>query len=332
MHWRGDRANGAFGIDATDEVLSFNNFIVAFPGLIGSPEEPPVEDMQAFTDFQLQVQLPPNPVRNLDNSLTAAQQRGRNFYFGPRTSDGLNLPLPLPIFIGFTCNGCHELDAAAGRFGTSEKGSFEGIIPQIFKIPHLRNMYTKVGMFGAPKVDSFDAPDTGPTGDQIRGYGFTNDGTVDTLFRFFTAAVFRPLPTSGFPVLNPDATRRDVEQFMLAFDSDLAPVVGQQVTLAADNAGAVGPRIDLLEQRASAAFTSRVLGGATKECDLVARVVQGGVARGFLFDPASGNFVPAGGGAPLSDAALRALAQTAGQEVTYTCVPPGSGPRIAATQ
>jgi DNA-binding beta-propeller fold protein YncE len=332
MHWRGDRANGAFGIDATDEVLSFNNFIVAFPGLIGSPEEPPVEDMQAFTDFQLQVQLPPNPVRNLDNSLTAAQQRGRNFYFGPRTSDGLNLPLPLPIFIGFTCNGCHELDAAAGRFGTSEKGSFEGIIPQIFKIPHLRNMYTKVGMFGAPKVDSFDAPDTGPTGDQIRGYGFTNDGTVDTLFRFFTAAVFRPLPTSGFPVLNPDATRRDVEQFMLAFDSDLAPIVGQQVTLAADNAGAVGPRIDLLKQRASAAFTSRVLGGATKECDLVARVVQGGVARGFLFDPASGNFVPAGGGAALSDAALRALAQTAGQEVTYSCVPPGSGTRIAATQ
>ncbi len=332
MHWRGDRANGAFGIDATDEVLSFNNFIVAFPGLIGSPEEPPVEDMQAFTDFQLQVQLPPNPVRNLDNSLTAAQQRGRNFYFGPRTSDGLNLPLPLPIFIGFTCNGCHELNAAAGRFGTSEKGSFEGIIPQIFKIPHLRNMYTKVGMFGAPKVDSFDAPDTGATGDQIRGYGFTNDGTVDTLFRFFTAAVFRPLPTSGFPILNPDATRRDVEQFMLAFDSDLAPIVGQQVTLAADNAATVGPRIDLLKQRANANFTSRALGGATKECDLVARVVEGGVVRGFLFDPASGNFVPAGGGAALSDAALRALAQTAGQEVTYTCVPPGSGTRIAATQ
>ncbi len=55
MHWRGDRANGAFGIDATDEVLSFNNFIVAFAGLLGSPEEPPVADMQAFTDFILQV-------------------------------------------------------------------------------------------------------------------------------------------------------------------------------------------------------------------------------------------------------------------------------------
>ena len=33
-----------------------------------------------------------------------------------------------------------------------------------------------------------------------------------------------------------------------------------------------------------------------------------------------------------TDAALRALAATAGQEVTYTCAPPGSGSRIAYTQ
>ena len=335
MHWRGDRSNGAFGVDATDPNLSFDNFIVAFPGLIGSPAQPPVADMQRFTDFQLQVFLPPNPVRRLDNSLTAAQQRGRDFYFGPRTSDGLNVPILgdiLTIFEGFTCNGCHELDPAEGEFGTGKRASFEGIIPQIFKVPHLRNVYTKVGMFGAPKVDSFDAPDSGNTGDQVRGYGFTNDGTVDTMFRFFTAAVFRPLPTSGFPLLNPDATRRDVEQFMLAFDSDLAPVVGQQVTLAADNAGAVGPRIDLLEQRARTSFVSGALGGTVKECDLVAKVVQGGAMRGFLYDAAASNFVPAGGGAAVSDAALRGLALTPGQEVTYTCVPPGSGSRIAASQ
>jgi hypothetical protein len=43
-----------------------------------------------------------------------------------------------------------------------------------------------------------------------------------------------------------DDQRRDVEQFMLAFDSDLAPVVGQQVTLSSENAAAARPRIDLL--------------------------------------------------------------------------------------
>jgi DNA-binding beta-propeller fold protein YncE len=335
MHWRGDRANGAFGVDAFDANLSFDNFIVAFPGLIGSAAEPPVADMQRFTDFQLQVFMPPNPVRNLDNSLTTAQQRGRNFYFGPRASDGLNIPIlgdVVTVFEGFTCDGCHELDPAQGKFGTSKNASFEGIIPQIFKIPHLRNMYTKVGMFGAPRVDRFDAPDSGNTGDQIRGFGFTNDGTVDTMFRFFTAAVFRPLLLSGFPLLNPDATRRDMEQFMLAFDSDLAPIVGQQVTLTGANAGAAGPRVDLLQQRARASFTSLALGGTVKECDLVAKVVVAGAMEGFLYDPVARTFAPSGGGAALSEAALKALASTPGQEVTYTCVPPGSGARIAAEQ
>src|SRR4029079_6938905 len=66
MHWRGDRANGQFGVDAFDANLSFDNFIVAFQGLIGAAAPPPVADMQRFTDFQLQVVEPPNPVRALD--------------------------------------------------------------------------------------------------------------------------------------------------------------------------------------------------------------------------------------------------------------------------
>jgi YVTN family beta-propeller protein len=330
MHWRGDRSNGAFGVDATDENLSFDNFIVAFPGLIGAAARPPVAQMQAFTDFQLQVTEPPNPVRALDNSLNAAQTRGKNFFAGNRPSDGINIPF-IPN-TSFTCNGCHELDASKGHFGASTKGSFEGIIGQMFKIPHLRNMYEKVGMFGAPQVKAFDAADSGTTGDQIRGFGFTNDGSIDTLFRFFTALVFHPQLNAGFPLLNPDATRRDVEQYVLAFDSDLAPIVGQQVTLTSANAAAVGPRINLLEARAKAAFTSQVLGGTVTECDLVARVAQDGAIKGFVFNPTAGSFASADGGASLSDTALRALAGTAGQEVTFTCVPPGSGTRIAATR
>jgi DNA-binding beta-propeller fold protein YncE len=335
MHWRGDRSNGFFGIDPVDSNLSFNNFIVAFQGLVGSVDQPSAGEMQNFTDFQLQVAIPPNPVRNLDNSLTASQQRGKDFYFGPRAADGLNVPILgglITTFKGFNCNGCHEVDPAEGEFGTSRRASFEGVIPQIFKIPHLRNMYAKVGMFGSPKVDTFDAPDSGATGDQIRGFGFTNDGSIDTMFRFFTAAVFRPLVTSGFPLINPNQTRRDVEQFMLSFDSDLAPVVGQQATLTGANSAVAGPRITLFEQRAGTQFTSKALGGMVKECDLVAKVVVGGVVKGFLFDPASGNFVPGDNTASLSDSALRALAATPGQEVTFTCVPPGSGSRIAFGQ
>jgi hypothetical protein len=155
---------------------------------------------------------------------------------------------------------------------------------------------------------------------------------VDTLFRFFTAIVFHPQKNVGFPTTSPDTTRRNVEQYMLAFDTDLAPIVGQQVTLTSSNSGAVGPRITLFEQRANAAFTSKVLGGTVKECELVARVAQGGTITGYLFDPTTSTFVPSGGGTALTDAQLRALAGTAGQEVTFTAVPPGSGARIAAIQ
>jgi DNA-binding beta-propeller fold protein YncE len=320
MHWRGDRSSGVFGVGAFDPTLSFNNFIVAFQGLIGSASMPTTAQMQAFTSFQLQVALPPSPVRNLDNSLTAAQSAGKSFYTGTRPADATA-----------TCNGCHLLDPAAGAFGTNQKVSFEGIVSQNFKIPHLRNMYTKVGMFGNPKISVFEAADSGTTGNQVRGFGFTNDGSVDTLFRFFSAVVFHPSAGVGFPLTNPDAARRNVEQYMLAFDTDLAPIVGQQITLTSSNGAVAGPRIDLLEARARAAFTSKVLGGVVKECELVAMVAQAGTIKGALFDPSTSTFVPAGGGAPLSDAAARALASTPGQEVTFTCVPPGSGARIAAT-
>jgi DNA-binding beta-propeller fold protein YncE len=331
MHWRGDRANGTFGVDAFDPELSFNNFIGAFTGLVGAAQQPSNADMQRFTDFQLQVVEPPNPVRALDNSLNSAQTAGRNFYVGNRPADGVNLGFTIPgVQTSFTCNGCHELDPAEGEFGTSKNNSFEGIISQTFKIPHLRNMYTKVGMFGAAKVPVFDAADTGQQGDQIRGFGFTNEGASPTIFHFVTAKVFHPQLLAGFPLINPDATRRNVEQFLLAFDSDLAPIVGQQVTLTSSNGGAVGGRITLLEQRANANFTSKVLGGAVKECELVARVAQGGTVKGFLFNPANSTFVPSGGGASLTDAQIRALAGTAGQEVTFTAVPTGSGARLAA--
>jgi len=326
MHWRGDRANGFFGIDPVDPNLSFNNFIVAFDGLIGSADLPSAAEMQGFTDFQLQVLPPPNPVRRLDNSLTSAQQRGMNFYFGSRPADGINIP-----FIGgttFNCNGCHVVDASQGFFGTGRHASFEGIT-QIVKIPHLRNQYAKVGMFGDPKVNFFLAPDSGSTGDQIRGFGFVHDGSVDTVFRFLTAVVFRPLLNSGFPLINPNGTRRDVEQFLLAFPTDLAPIVGQQVTLGAANGSAVGPRISLMIQRAETPFVSKALGGAVRECDLVAQVALGGRIKGFLYDPVARNFIPDDGGARVSDGALRSLASTPGQEVTYTCAPPGSGSRIA---
>jgi hypothetical protein len=328
MHWRGDRSTGFYGNDATDAKLSFKNFVVAFQGLIGSPDQPTEADMERFANFQLQVLPPPNPVRNLDNSLTPAQARGAGFYSGDRPSDGVKNALAEAVFgkTSFTCNGCHELDPSKGFFGTGTKQSFEAL-PQIVKVPHLRNLYAKVGMFGSPDSSFFDAPDSGPMGDQVRGFGFIGDGSTDTIFRFVSATVFRPTANSGFPQVNPDATRRDVEQFLLAFDTDLAPIVGQQVTLTSDNAATAGPRVDLLLQRAAAPFVSKSLEGTTMECEVIATFARAGRPVTMLYDPVSRKFVTHDRTEPLGPDALRAFAQTPGQEVTFTAATPGSGQR-----
>jgi hypothetical protein len=268
--------------------------------------------MQAFTDFVLQITYPPNPIRNLDNSLNAAQQAGRDFFFGV-TSD----------FVG-SCEACHRVDPSAnpgegqfaGFFGTDGRSSFDAE-SQLFKIPHLRNLYQKVGMFGSSGTVAVPDPDPF-LGDQVRGFGFSHDGTVPTLFRFNTAFDLSALNPVGIPV-TPEGTqiKRNVEQFMLAFDSNLAPIVGQQVTLTAATRHAVSARIDLLMARADAG-----------ECDLVAkgRIADNEVGLLYL---GGGRFqldrrsVPA-----LSDRELRQLVTASASELTYTCVPLGSGRRI----
>jgi DNA-binding beta-propeller fold protein YncE len=326
MHWRGDRTGGNDvpeshqpNTGTFDEVAAFNKFNVAFPGLVGRNAQLSDSEMQAFNDFILQVTYPPNPIRNLDNSLTTEQQNGRDFYFGPR-SDTFE-----------PCNGCHVLDPNGnseypevlrpGFFGTDGRYSFEGE-SQLFKIPHLRNAYQKVGMFGMPPDPFFPSDPNPPTGDQVRGFGFLHDGSVDTLFRFHGAQVFMR------SILNPEGIpsgeegrliRRQLESFILAFDSNLAPIVGQQITLTATSPDFVHQRITLLESRAG-------LG----ECDLVVKGRVGGIAAGFLYDPRDQRFVRSQSGDPRrTDAELRALATEPLGELTFSCVPPGSGSRIA---
>ena len=318
QHWRGDRQGSP-----TDAAGAFEQFNVAFAGLLGRTGPLTGPEMTDFREFALQLRYPPNPTRNLDNSLTTLQSQGKTVFDAPDTDQVAS------------CDDCHTLDPANGHFGGDGRDVFDAGT-ETFKTPHLRNMYQKVGMFGVAdptpitlnplisgflNASAFDGPYT-HTGDQIRGFGYTHDGSVDTLFRFVSAGVF--------DINNTEQTR--VEAFMIAFDTDLAPIVGQQVTLTSTNGGTVGARISLMISRCGTNFISKVLtdtnGGPVNECDLVAKVGQSGSQRGYLYDPGTGDFDPDDGGTAITDAALRALAATAGQEVTYTAVPPGSGIRM----
>jgi len=311
MHWRGDRVDGFFGTDSCteptgapcDEDLSFRNFIVAFEGLVGKEGTITPTQMQQFSDFILQVQLPPNPVAELDNALTGAQQDGEDLFFGcgPGTTECGGIGAPGTSDTIEDCDGCHNLNPIEGFFGSGGEQSFEGE-PQNFKVAHMRNMYAKVGMFST-------------SGDQVRGVGFLHDGSVDTVFNFLGAGVFS---------LN-NSEQSDLEQHALAFPSDLAPIVGQQVTLDAGNGGVVNPRIDLMIQRAAPSFDSLILGGTVTECDVVVKGSVGGDPRGWVRE-SSGQFRD-DENTLWTDANVRALAGTDGP-LTYTCAPPGSGTRM----
>jgi hypothetical protein len=199
-------------------------------------------------------------------------------------------------------------------------------------------------MFGTP--NTFDASDTSLlgqllpppyndvsiTGDQVRGFGFLHDGSIDTVFRFHGATVFAQTATnpSGIrivvdptdPVKAPEelaanlTLRRELEAFVLAFDSNLAPIVGQQVTLRDDSGADAAARVALLEARA-----------ASGECDLVVRAQLFRRSVGFLYRPATASFTQdRSAEPPVTDTLLRGLARHA--PLTFTAVPPGSGMRI----
>jgi hypothetical protein len=328
--------------------------------------------MDEFTQFILEVVYPPNPIRNLDNSLTIDQQAGKNFFMGV-TMNGL------PSDGAHPCEGCHVLNPAGnaqyddvarpGFFGSDGRYAFDAEY-QYFKVPHLRNLYQKVGMFGM--ADTWEGPtnlfltvnpgNNGQQGDQVRGFGFTHDGSFDTLFRFFNSIDFDHFPLldypfvppqdsidfnfGGFPMCNAtydlstpiscpatdnylgtgrpfpgtDTLRRQVEQFMLAFDSNMAPIVGQQITLDAHNGAVAGPRLGLFEARAVA-----------RECDLIAKAGSGPSETGYLYEADTGVWIPSRAlQPPVGEAQLRAAAShDALSGITFTCAPPGSGTRMA---
>jgi DNA-binding beta-propeller fold protein YncE len=337
MHWRGDRTGGYVepsvqpNSGSFNEVLAFKAFNAAFPGLLGRTDQIPAADMDAFTRFILEVMYPPNPIRKLDNSLTPLQQAGSDLFFGRKTFFD-------PLGPELNCNACHEINRNANAGHTTKPGFFgsNGLTSEIagpttLKNAHLRNAYQKVGKFGMPlNPVMLMGPHFGVhQGEQIRGFGFTHDGGFDTLFSFLFSANFGtgevqpPFPPLiGGPVDNPEGIKLDangiqerkaLEAFMLAMDTNFAPIVGQQVTLTAGNT-AVHSRISLFLSRAAA-----------DECQVIAFNSKTG--EGYLYS--GGVFLrDKSGKPPLTDAQLRGLAGH-DTNITYSCVPKGNGRRLA---
>jgi len=151
-----------------------------------------------------------------------------------------------------TCNGCHRLDPNANaEFGVAVPGMFgsNGVytddgVSHIMKIPQLRNLYQKVGMFGSvrvppgigiseqgdslfgPRIGGLTAPRNAPAGDQVRGFGFTHAGEDDTLFHFLSTPGFVK-GVSFFPGIGDNAGGFDTalpSDTKACYDGALAPL------------------------------------------------------------------------------------------------------------
>lgn len=288
MHWRGDRSGANEpGGDALDENAAFLAFNVAFEGLLGRTAPLTDEEMQQFADFALQLFYPPNPLRRLDNTLDGEQGFGRQLYFSKIVTDS-----------GDRCNDCHRLSPEEGLFGTIGESIIRD--DQAIKIPHLRNMYTKLA---APEVAG------PPPADRFRGFAFRHTGELQTMTQLM-----------GIFDLGDDFSVRSVVEYLMVIETDLAPVAGQQITIGEGLVDAEG-RLDLLRDRALQV-------GGTPECELIAKGRVNGQARGWLLLD-SGEFrSDRAAEALLSYEQLTALAATPGQELTFTCAPPGAGERM----
>ena len=246
-------------------------------------------------DFVLQIRYPPNPIRQLNNQLAGIEVRGEEMF--------LNGVVRIQTGILEVCVQCHTLDPALGLFGTKGLSSNNAQTGEKnFKIPHFRDQYQKVGMFGF----GFETPPV--TGPQVRGFSFNHNGATSSNF---------VVADLGMPADDLLAMRA----FLYAFPTESAAIMGQQVTVRHTNKTQADERVSLLIERAD--VTTPI-----PECDLVVSGTIGGANRGWSYDRA-GMFLPDSGSSPaLTRSELETLITDPTDSLTFTCAPWGSGTRI----
>lgn len=290
-HWRGDR----------DGIEEFNH---AFMGLLGDDTTLTTEEMQEFEDYLATIHFPPNPFRKVDNTLPTNLPLPGHYETGRFGRAGEPLPngnalrgfealyRPLSRQIdrnALSCIACHTIPMGMGT-DTSVFGpnfiprpagpngerhhalvSTDGSTQRTFKIPHLRNLYDKVG---------FDT-----TQQKSRaGFGYLHDGSVDSLARFVSEEVFEvrsaqevadlvalmlSFAGSDFPgepgFLEPPGETTPTTQSL-----DAHAAVGQQVTIS----GTADPQSSRLLLLLSLAQSQKV--------DLIAKATVEGTPRGWV--------------------------------------------------
>jgi len=192
FHWRGDRPD-------------FQSFNGAFVTLLGRGAPLSEAEMDAFAAFARTVELPPNPYRELDDSLPASIE-GQ----GDAVHGGLLFQTVTLLPASMHCTSCHRLP-----LGTNLQ--IQPIGDRDLKVPHLRNVYEKLNL------DRFDSGPE-PTLHRKGGFGIFSHGA-------FQLDLFLALTL-------PQEMVTDVRAFLISFPTPTPPCVGHQQTLGAGAAEA----------------------------------------------------------------------------------------------
>ncbi len=336
LHWRGDRP-------------TMNAFNKAFVSLMGTRDIGPINgepagltaaQMELFRQFALGIAFPPNPYRNVDDTIpdatvtipgnpsTGNPAAGQGVFFTLGTELGADPVSP--------CTACHALPfgAANGKLGGINPGDPEtaraglsrggrsGIPHSDIKVPHLRNLYEKFG----PRFGSFTNP-ADPPADQKTGFGFIHDGSIPDLGTFLLFGGFNFTDGFGEPPEAAIQRIRDLTLFLLHFPTGSKPAVGQNLTVPAG-----APPTGTLTQEALLAtlITFGNLADPNRHCELVAMASSAGRERTwYLNGGAPGGLwtTDVAGEPQLTTTSLR---QGASGPITFLCATIGSGVRLGA--
>lgn len=348
LHWRGDKPG----------VEDFNG---AFTGLQGDDVQLTDPEMQLYEDFLATIAMPPNPFRNLDNSLPTSVVLEHQLASG-RFDDEGGLQFGEPMLPGnavdgmdvfrfrpqhaagpgqtATCRMCHAFPMGSGApvIFNGDRANFP-ILGEYVPIPpgpKGEHYLMTTGLSFAQKRRTFKVPQLRNLYKRVgferasersrNGFGFFNDGG-EQLEQFF----------ARFPNFVSDQEVSDMVAFMLAFSGgDLPSTPGELLeppgALGQDTHAAVGKQLtfnaaNVNDAGAIAYLDSLIAIADAGKIGLVAKGRVAAVQRGYVY---------VGGGQFQSDKAGDALVATAalrggagvGSELTFTAVPIGTQVRI----
>ncbi|MDP6761295.1 MAG: hypothetical protein QF860_00335 [Planctomycetota bacterium] len=333
LHWRGDK-------DGLEE------FAGAFTGLQGDDTTLTGPEFGEFEDFLATIHFPPNPFRNRDNSLPDDMDLAGHYTPGRFGPAGLPLPngdavrgvalyrppnaldagvlacvtchtLPTGMGADYTLVGATYVEIPPGPLGERHHAlvSQDGVTNISMKIPHLRNLYDKVGMEFTQQMNT-------------SGFGFIADGSVDSIARFVAEPAFTVGSVQDIADLTafmlsfagsdlPEGSPTDLLEPPGTASKDAHAAVGLQTTLV-DAASADPAQLALIDEMIDLSEHPRV--------GLVVKGVVSGEQRGATH---------LGLGLFQTDRADQLLWANAvldlaapGSELTFTLVPGGSETRM----